>query len=123
MGYIKLNTDGSVGSGIIAQEHVINTAKIILVRTGAGASSATQINFVTGILPDQDSTTPDNPAGYVEQISLKGTGFTADTVRRANDAIIAGQTTATGIVSRGFSLFKAAPGETFTHVNFLISKN
>jgi|TARA_B110000908_G_C9927742_1_gene302530 hypothetical protein len=123
MGYIRLNTDGNAAAGLIAQEHVINTDKIILVRTGIGASSATQLNFVTGILPDQDSTTPDNPSGYVEQISLRGAGFTADTVKRANDAIVAGQTTATGIVSRGFSLFEAAPGETFTHVNFLISKN
>ena len=114
MGYIRLNVDGSAASGIIAQEHVINTDKIILVRAGVSNSSSTQINFVTGILPDQDSTTPDNPAGYVEQISLKGTGFTADTVKRANDAIIAGQTT---------GLLKAAPGETFTHLNFVISKN
>tara|TARA_R110001606_G_scaffold100966_3_gene221862 strand:- start:24 stop:395 length:372 start_codon:yes stop_codon:yes gene_type:complete len=122
MGYIKFNTDGDAGTGTIAQEQIINIDKIILVRAGLGAASATNLNFVTGLLPDQDPTEPDNPAGYVEQVSLRGSGFTAATVKRANDAIIASQNNSTGVVGPGVVVFEAASGETFTHVNFLVSK-
>tara|TARA_R110002153_G_scaffold37846_9_gene110434 strand:- start:20 stop:391 length:372 start_codon:yes stop_codon:yes gene_type:complete len=122
MGYIRLNVDGTVGAGAIAQEYVINTNKIILVRAGLGGDSDNNLNFVTGILPNQDPTVPDSPEGYVEQLSLRGTGFTAATVKRANDAIIASQNNSTGVIGPSVVVFEAASGETFGHINFLVSK-
>tara|TARA_B110001469_G_scaffold96043_1_gene92212 strand:- start:282 stop:653 length:372 start_codon:yes stop_codon:yes gene_type:complete len=122
MGYIKFNVDGNAGSGIIAQEQIINIDKIIIVRAGLGGASDDTLNFVTGILPDQDPTVPDNPEGYVEQLALRGTGFTAATVKRANDAIIASRNNSTGVVGPGVVVFEAASGETFTHINYLVSK-
>lgn len=118
MGYIRFNISGNEDT--TAQEQIVNINHVISARLGMGNKAVNQLNLVLDTGP---IVADETPTGTIEVLSIRGANYTAATVKRFNDAIIASQNQRTGVTGPGVVDVPTVGNEEFIYVSYQINED